>query len=111
MSFDEEDEGQGRFDFTNKGSIQAAFELFDRQNPEVYELFIRFAWELKRAGHRRYSSDAIIHRIRWHYAVRQNRPEGEFKICNNFTSRYARKLMSENAEFEGFFVLRAIKRW
>ena len=38
---------------------------FHVKNPEVYELFKRFAFEAINKGHLRLSSEMIINRIRW----------------------------------------------
>lgn len=88
-------------------TIQERFAEFDRAHPDVYELFRRFAFELRDAGRKRYSAKALIERIRWHMATSST--EEEFKINNVFTSRYVRKLVEQCPEFEGFFELRKLK--
>lgn len=91
----------------NESAIDAAFREFDAQHPEVFDLFADYARRAKQAGHDHYSADAILHRIRWfHHIDRGNR---EFKLNNNFTSRYARKLIEHDPEFAGFFELRVLK--
>lgn len=87
--------------------IDAAFERFDADNPKVYQLFKRFAAEARAAGHKRYSSDAILHRIRWHVSVETI--GCEFKINDHFSSRFARKLIGDDASFAEFFELRTLK--
>lgn len=90
-------------------SIDARFAAFDAAHPEVYRLFVRFARELKARGHAHGSSDAILHRVRWETGANTER-DGGFKINNNFSSRYARKLAAEfSAEFADFFEFRSLK--
>jgi len=89
-------------------TIQERFDVFHKQHPEVYDLFLAFAQDVMAVGHEHYSADAILHRIRWHYDVNTNRDEG-FKINDHFTSRYARLLMKLDHRFEGFFELRQLK--
>lgn len=89
-------------------SIQARFEEFHEAHPEVYWLFRHFAQEVRLAGHRRYSADAILHRIRWEYDVNRHR-DGGFKINDHFSSRYARLLMADDPSFEGFFATRELR--
>ena len=90
-------------------TIQERFEDFDAEHPEVFELFVRFSKELIAAGHTSYSADAILHRIRWHFDVNAKK-DGGFKINNNFTSRYARKLATANpTEFGEFFRFRNLR--
>lgn len=86
-------------------SIQERFERFHAEHPEVYELFVRFASELRRAGRERYGAKSIAERIRWHYATSGG---PDFKLNNVFVSRYARKIIDEHPEFAGFFETRRL---
>ena len=87
-------------------TIQEKFEEYDRNHPEVWDLFVRFAWEARDAGRDRYSARAIIHRIRWECAIEN--PAGDaFKINDHLAGRYARKLIGADPDkWEGFFELR-----
>lgn len=92
--------------FNQKDDIQLAFERFDADNPEVYAEIVSMAFRLKRAGRTRYGMHTILHVIRWHKdIVTRGEP---FKINNNFSSRYARKLIEQYPEFDGFFATRAL---
>ena len=72
---------------------------------EVCDKFMQLALEIKRDHHlRRYSADAILHRIRWHFRFDQG--QGKFKCNNNWTSKLARWAMDENPELEKFFATR-----
>lgn len=53
---------------------------------------------------KRYSADAILHRIRWHFTV--ERRDRAFKVNNNWSSILARWWLSRHPEYEGFFELR-----
>ena len=94
--------------------IQTRFETFDRDHPEVWRLFQQFAGALLAAGHKHYSADDILHRIRWHYAVERRADaavveQGGFKINDHFSSRYARKLAkTAPARFAEFFEFRSL---
>lgn len=97
-------------DLTRLVAIDAAFAAFDAEHPEVYRLFEKFADQARFSGIKRYSADAILHRIRWHCNIDCGRRGwNEFKIDNNFSSRYSRKLMTLRPDFEGFFALRELK--
>lgn len=74
---------------------------------DVAELFIKLALQVKQAGHRRYSADAILHRIRWHMQIEKGKRE--FKCNNNWTSTLARWAMKERPELRGFFATRETK--
>jgi len=89
-------------------TIEARFERFVADHPEVYTLFVQFAREWRSAGHSRGSASAICERIRWETGVNPEHDEG-FKMTDHFTSRLARKLMADDATFEGFFETRRLR--
>jgi hypothetical protein len=88
-------------------TIQERFEDFDRKHPEVFVAFLEIAEQLLASGHRHYSADAIMHVVRFHRDVNRSR-DGGFKINDHFVSRYARKLMTADARFAGFFTTRTL---
>ena len=47
----------------------------------------------------------IFEIIRWHTGVTGT---GNYKLCNNYTPDYARKMMSAYPEFDGFFRVREL---
>jgi len=96
-----------RFLFEPPPAELAGFRAFDRDHPEVYAMFRRFAFEVHRAGHSRFSARAIVHRIRWETAMKPT--DEQFKINNNWTPYLARKLAAENTMFADFFEFRHAK--
>lgn len=88
--------------------IQAKFDEFDRQHPDVYDLFKKFAWQLRNAGRDRGGAKSIMERIRWELATTSSPEKDGFKINNNFTSRYARKLIEDDPSFGDFFETRRL---
>ena len=85
--------------------LERRFKEFDRKHPEVFVQFRRFAMEVRRTGKRRFSADAIMHRVRWECIMLGPKME-HFKINNDHVAFYARKLMEEHPEFRGFFETR-----
>lgn len=85
--------------------LDRAFMRFDIAHPEVWKLYQRFAWELKRSGNRRGSSEQIVQRIRWESAVNPTR-DGGYKINDHYLKRYARKMCAYFPVFFGFFRFR-----
>lgn len=98
-------------------SIQEAFELYDSANPSVYEHFKKLAFELIRAGKKKISFKLILNRIRWDVYVQTEEPtlfnqKGEkvkFKINDAYSSRYARKFVSDFPEHENIVELRNLR--
>ena len=82
------------------------FKTYDRENPQIYEGFVKFAKEAKLRGFKNYSAYSIFELMRWHTGTSG---KGEFKLCNNYRPDYARKLMAEYPEFEGFFRIKELK--
>jgi len=88
-------------------SIQTRFEVFDREHPGVYQRLVHLAFDLKERGFKRCGMKFLFERVRWFYWV--ERGDADFKLNNNFHSRYARKIMAEFPELEGFFEVRELK--
>ena len=80
------------------------FLTFHKENPEIYALFKRFAFEARAAGRKRFGAAAICERIRWHVAV--ERKNDDFKVNNNFRSCLARLMIFDHPEFADFFETR-----
>lgn len=95
-------------------SLAARFATFDAENPYVWALFVRFAFDVIRAGHRHFSSDAILHRIRWATQVETtermvNPDTGDFiKINNNWSAYYARKFADAYPKYSDLFRFRTL---
>jgi hypothetical protein len=87
-------------------TIRAAFEEFHRSNPRVYELLVKFARQVKAAGHARYSMDAIFHRVRWHVMI-ETRDSSDFKLNDHYTALFSRLIMEREPDLKDFFEVRA----
>jgi hypothetical protein len=81
------------------------FESYDRDNPEIWKGFVKFARQAKAKGFKHYSAYGIFEIMRWHTGVRG---DGEFKLQNNYRPDYARKMMRTYPEFKGFFRIREL---
>ena len=71
---------------------------------EVCDLFIQYCNAVIAKGRKRYSSAAIIQRIRWHQQIEKG--DADFKVNNNWTPILARWAMKIEPRFEGMFELR-----
>jgi len=83
------------------------FWRFHSANPRVYVLFCEYAQMLIERGFSHYSSDAILHRIRWHYTV-ETKAEDPFKLNDNHTAYYARLWLRDHPGHDNFFECRVI---
>lgn len=91
-----------------KRPIQDRFDEFHEKHPEVFAWFEEFTLELIATGNDRGGARMVIERIRWEVAVNPSRDE-DFKINDNFISRYSRLYMDRHAEHRGFFETRKLK--
>lgn len=88
-------------------NIEKRFWQFHHDNPGVYELFKQFAFEARKAGFDHYGAKAIFERVRWHIHITTN--DREFKLNNNYHSRYARLMARDYPQMDGFFRNRKLK--
>jgi hypothetical protein len=99
-------EGQLRMRYDH--GIQERFEKFHAENPEVYRLLVKFAREAKAAGRKKYGIASLFERLRWHVDI-ELKGEKEFKLNNNYRSRYARRIAAVEYDLKDFFEVRELK--
>lgn len=88
--------------------IDDAFTAFHHANPEVYRELVRRCWQIKRAGHDRYSIKTIIETVRWERDL-HGVSDGRFRINNNFASRYVRLICANEPDLAGLFATRSLR--
>lgn len=76
-------------------TIQERFERFHKLNPWVLSALEKMAVSEQRGGFKT-SVDYLVHNLRWHYRRQTSDPNSDFKISNDYTSRYARLLLERN---------------
>jgi hypothetical protein len=94
-------------EYAREMTITERFEAFHAANPHVAALLADMALALRHGGRTHYGIKALVEVLRFQYAV-QTRGDA-FKINNDFTAHYARLLMREHPELEGFFETREIR--
>lgn len=93
--------------YNEQMTIAERFEVFHAANPHVARLLAEMALDLRRAGRTHYGMKALVEVLRFQYNVRT---VGDvFKLNNNYTAHYARLLMEQYPELEGFFETRQIR--
>lgn len=81
------------------------FVQFDNDNPDVWELFVQFTFEMINKGRTRYGARGVFERIRWETALQTTDPV--YKLNDHWTPYYARKFHAVYPEHDGFFALRS----
>lgn len=82
------------------------FAQYHARNPQIYEEFKRFTFDLISAGHRRLGSKQIIERIRWESMIIT---DGIYKVNNNYTVDYAYLFEADYPGYAGIFAHRLRK--
>ncbi len=76
---------------------------FHKENPRVWKLFCRFAFEKINQGFQHYSVNGIFERIRWETDQANVDPSKQFKIGNNHRPFFSRRFMRMYPQHDGFF--------
>ncbi|MDX3224581.1 MULTISPECIES: hypothetical protein [unclassified Streptomyces] len=89
------------------GTIQAQFEAFHQLNPWVLRALESLTADYLKRGATRVGIGMLFEVLRWRYATAT---EGdEFRLNNNFRSRYARLLIERHPEWAPAFKVRALR--
>ena len=90
-------------------TIQHQFEDFHASNPFVYEALEALAERLVRRGRQKVGIGMLFEVLRWQWAMQTDDPSSDYKLNNNYRSRYARLLMENHPEWVGLFETRELK--
>jgi len=91
-------------------SIDEQFNDFHATNPHVYALLCGLARQAKQAGHTKLGMGQLFEVLRWNQTVGTGRQVNEFKLNNNYRSRYARLIMSQEEDLHDIFTIRQLQR-
>ena len=88
-------------------SLQTDFDAFHRANPGIYRELVKLARKGIEAGATKLGIKQLFEVLRWDKMIRTN--SDIFKLNNNMTAAYARKIMAENPDLAGIFNTRRTK--
>ena len=89
-------------------TTQERFELFHENNPQVYMALVALARELVAKGYQKIGIKMLFEVVRWQFMLATT-DSSEFKLNNNYHSRYARIIMQKEPDLRGVFSLRGLK--
>lgn len=90
-------------------AIHSDFTAFYHANPSVYAELVKLARDFKNRGHRKIGIGMLWEVLRWQRAMATNDPNGDdWKLNNNFRSRYARTIMQNEPDLRDFFEVRQL---
>lgn len=90
-------------------TIKDNFETFHKKNPHVYTNLCIMARDLKAIGHKRCAIKMLWEVLRWQGMLNTTDPNSQYKLNNNYTSRYARMVMDNNPDLADFFKVRVLQ--
>jgi len=88
----------------SKTSIEYKFLDFHNKNPHIYDRLREMAFTLKGHGRKKYGIASLFEVLRWQHAT--STTSSDFKLNNNYRAYYARLLMENEPELDGFFHVR-----
>lgn len=88
-------------------TIDAAFAAFHALNPHVYSELVALARQLRRRGHQRIGIGMLFEVLRYQRALET--VGDDFKLNNNYRSRYARLIDEREADLRGAFEMRELR--
>lgn len=89
-----------------EGTLQGKFEAYHFANPNIYERFKDLAFIAAAKGRKRIGAKLIMERLRWDTMIEG---KDDYKINNNYTSRYVRMFLDEYPDMRDLFCLRELK--
>jgi len=82
--------------------LEKDFMKFHKDNPAVWELFKKYAFNAIEEGRKRYSSQLILEKIRWDSNLATD-SYVHFKLPNAHAAYYARLFHAAYPPYRGFF--------
>lgn len=92
-------------------SIQERFKQFHGKNPRVYSELVSLArtWR-RRHGNRTLGIKMLWEVMRWNIFMKtEGNTEDDFKLCNDYHSRYARLIMETEPDLTDAFATRELR--
>jgi hypothetical protein len=77
---------------------------YHKKNPQIYEMYKKFAFQAIKSKRPYYSSEMIINRVRWETMTKA---ESGFKIANEMKAFYSRLFVLEYPTYQNFFKQRS----
>lgn len=87
-------------------TIQEKFESFHELNPWVLAAYVRLADDWVARGRKRIGIGMLTEVLRWQYG--RKTVGDDFRLNNNYRSRYVRLMIAEHPRFEGVFETREL---
>lgn len=88
-------------------TLEERFRAFHEANPQVYAELVRLARDLVAKGHSRFGIGLLFEVLRWQRMLATT--GDDFKLNNNWRSRYARLIDRNEPDLAGVFETRELR--
>ena len=88
-------------------NIQENFEKFHDDNPQIYVEIVAMARKWKKVGKKQLGIGMVFEVLRWNTAITTK--SLDFKLNNNYRSRYVRLIEEQENDLVGIFRTRELK--
>jgi hypothetical protein len=87
-------------------TIQERFEDFHEKNPHVYYQLVNLTNQAYNKGRKKIGIGMLFEVLRWNNFIHTDHKD--YKMCNDYRSRYARKIMADCPHLGNMFNLREL---
>lgn len=98
---------KGQSIYEQATSINTAFQRFHAANPQVYDKLVELAEQARRIDHH-IGMKMLWEVMRWDLTIKTDAGE-DFKLNNNYTSRYVRLIQSQRPDLAPMFQTRTLR--
>ena len=100
---------QMEFDFNSPLTYSRKFDEFHRANSQVFENLERLASRLIERGQKQIGIGYLFEVLRYELFLQSSDPNSDFKLNNNYRSRYSRLLLAKNPNWRGIIQIRELR--
>lgn len=94
---------------SGEGTLQEQFEQFHADNPWVYDTLVRMTRQMRSRGVGKIGMGQLFEVLRWHHSMTTMDANSEFKLNNNYRSRYSRLIMESETDLLGVYEIRRLR--
>lgn len=95
-------------DLLDDDTLEAKFQAFHAEHPEVYDQLRKLALRMVRRGHRHLGVGMLWEVLRYRTLLGAGPDEDSYRLNNNHRSRYARLLIDQEPELRDVFHTREL---
>ena len=89
-------------------TIQQKFERFHADNPWIYDRLVELARDRVAIGHQRVGIGLLFEALRWKRGEETRDVNSDFKLNNNYRSRYVRLICAQEPDLADRFETRRL---